>query len=518
MAGGDNGGDGKKNNKQKTNLFNNGGSSWGFGAPAPAKEEPKAEKSIPAKDETKTENETNTTASDSTVDKNAGDGLNKALGDLQLEDASEELEEENLWASSVKVGRKKKKKGAKSGAADKPTVVAKPDTNDKHAEGSKSSDNSSKPSNIPPPISKDVSNQTAHAMDTPTTPIVSEEDAQTTSTTTDKVTQNPRTTSDQCTQTDPVEFATPKPTSKPVSRETSVHTDPIAPAPAKPIYSTTGTQTHPVTIAKPKRPTTNAGTQPNPVEFATPKPVYRNAGTQTDPPPTTTLLPPVPKVNPTPYTQPTINTFDPIINLTSDNSSFVSAHKGLLTRNSDYFKEFFLPGAAHAKKYRYGTSSTRTTISLNDCLPYGPASMFELEVYTEWLYSGVLGDHLTMCDDIFEDLVDLYVFGEQIHDKVFCNAVMDCITWVHGCERYLWLGDVVKTVYENTGKGSKLRDFVADMYAWNAEMDGSGLREFAGDMPQEFLVDMVVKIVECREKDCEVYWDFWLVEEGYYVY
>lgn len=513
MAGGNNGGGGKKKlNNQKSNPFNSGGATWGFGAPAPAKDDNKAEKSTPAKDEFKAENE-KSTAADSTVDKDAGDGLNKAFGDLKLKDASEELDEENPWASVAKVGRKKKKKGAKSGVEDKPSVVAKPGTNDNSAEGSKFSDKLSKMSNNPEPSSKNGKTQTAavsNAMDTPATPImgeeetqtttvVSEEDAQNTSTPTAKGTQDTPTTSDQDTQTDPVESTTSKPTSKPVYRETSVETNPI-------------------TSAKPKALTTNAGIQINPVEFSKPKPVYCSAGTQTNLPPTTTVPPPIPKVNPTPYTKPTISTSDPIINLTSDNISFVSAHKGLLTRNSDYFKEFFLPGLMHAKKYRYSPASTRTTISLKDCLPHGPADMFELEVYTEWLYSGVLGDHLSMSDDIFEDLVDLYVFGEQIHDKVFCNTVMDLITCIHKMQGYLWLGDVVKQVYEKTDKGSMLKEFVADMYAWNVEMDGSGLREFAGDIPREFLVDLVVKIVECREKDSEVYWGRWLVEEGYYVY
>lgn len=109
------------------------------------KEDAKTEKPTTVKAETKTEHE-KATAADSTVDKAFGHVLNKLLGKPQLKDAPEELDEENLWATSgVKEGRKGSK-GGKSGAEDKPTRMANYSTNDKSTEDTKSSHNPSEPS------------------------------------------------------------------------------------------------------------------------------------------------------------------------------------------------------------------------------------------------------------------------------------------------------------------------------------------------------------------------------------
>lgn len=105
-----------------------------------------------------------------------------------------------------------------------------------------------------------------------------------------------------------------------------------------------------------------------------------------------------------------------------------------------------------------------------------------------------------MTDEIFEDSVCSYVFGEQVVDAVFGNAVMDLFTRLQGCERCLVRGDGVAMVYGIRSKGRKLREVVADMYAYNVVEVGSGLRDFVGEMPKEFLVDVVGKMASVREE------------------
>jgi hypothetical protein len=153
-------------------------------------------------------------------------------------------------------------------------------------------------------------------------------------------------------------------------------------------------------------------------------------------------------------------------------------------------------------------------ISFKDCWPHDP-DMFELKVYTQWLYNGRL-DHFPVTNGIYQDLAYLYVFGEQILDAVFCNAVMDVFTRMHGRQRYLPLGNIITMVYDQTKKGSKLREVVADMYAYRAVENGLGMKEFAEEMPKEFLVDVVVKMAGVREKKDEEWW-VRLMEEGYYM-
>ena len=97
-------------------------------------------------------------------------------------------------------------------------------------------------------------------------------------------------------------------------------------------------------------------TRPKLKDIDTSKPLTKPKDIDTSKPPTILKLnrAPAPK-------QAIIDTSDPIIRLTPNNHDFVSAHRGLLTADSDYFAEYFRPGPESYKMYSYGTAYETTS-------------------------------------------------------------------------------------------------------------------------------------------------------------
>lgn len=202
-----------------------------------------------------------------------------------------------------------------------------------------------------------------------------------------------------------------------------------------------------------------------------------------------------------------INTSDPTILLTPNGHTSVSAHRGLLTHSSSYFRAYFAPYSPHRTATSINFAAPACTFSL-------PPTLAVLKTYTHWLYTG----SIALTTDKFHTLAQLYIFGTNIAHREFCNAVMDEFVALHVRTQAVGLDHVVGLVYAHTGPGSPLRRLLAECYAWNLEAE-VGLGEALGELPKEFLVDVLVGVGRVRERRGEEWWGYvqgvgWDVEGG----
>jgi len=125
----------------------------------------------------------------------------------------------------------------------------------------------------------------------------------------------------------------------------------------------------------------------------------------------TSKPPTKPRINRAPAPkQAIIDTSDPIIRLTPNNHDFVSAHRGLLTTDSDYFAEYFRPGPESYKMYSYGTAYENNVISFHNTRDGNAPTIDVLKSYTQWLYTGTIP---LPAENKFDHLARAYIFGEK---------------------------------------------------------------------------------------------------------
>lgn len=195
-----------------------------------------------------------------------------------------------------------------------------------------------------------------------------------------------------------------------------------------------------------------------------------------------------------------IDTSDPTIRLTPDNLTFVTAHRGLLIADSDYFAAYFGRSRTSHKKYVYGASTDALTISFKDCADCNTPSLEVLKMFTQWLYTRAI---LLPIENKFEGLARAYIFGEKVMHKPFCDAVMDIFIDLHVSKRKTCFEDVIPLVYDHTWEKSPLRKVLADIYAWNLE---DGAEDGLGELPKEFLMDVLAAMVKVRKPHSEGWW------------
>ena len=100
-------------------------------------------------------------------------------------------------------------------------------------------------------------------------------------------------------------------------------------------------------------------------------------------------------------------------------------------------------------------------------------------------------------------LIDLYVLAEKLQDVKAKNAILrglitSCYQGRSDRKRYTLGPQVVTTLYKGTAPGSKARQFVVELKAWDSVVIDNLLQE---GWPYEFLTELAFDFLKHRDTD-----------------
>ena len=172
----------------------------------------------------------------------------------------------------------------------------------------------------------------------------------------------------------------------------------------------------------------------------------------------------------------------------------IKVHKGLLCQSSKYFPD-------HVVTHHFPhTSFSSESVSFQS----EKVAIDVINEYVQWLYTGKIP---TMKDFSQLDmekvamtlnfLARAYIFGEEIKNISWLNAVIDSFIYVHVKAGYFGLSSIIRLVYRDTVLGSPMRKLLVDIHAYNLSEAVDPAAKYK-DLPNQFLLDVLVAMVKIR--------------------